>query len=142
MLQKNMENKLKYLEFIQNSINRMSSNSFALKGWSVTLIAGIFALATKDANQVYFLIAYVPIVTFWGLDSYYLKEERVFRYLYDQARVKDVNNIDFSMNIRNVINSGDKENVSWISCIFSVSEICFYLPLILISTIIVIVANS
>ena len=81
-----MENKLKYLEFIQNIINRMSSNSFALKGWSVTLIAGIFALAAKDVNQVYFLIAYVPIVTFWGLDSYYLKEERIFRYLYDQAR--------------------------------------------------------
>lgn len=141
MLQRNMENKLKYLEFIQNIINRMSSNSFALKGWSVTLIAGIFALAAKDVNRVYFLIAYVPIVTFWGLDSYYLKEERIFRYLYDQARLKDVNDVDFSMNIRNVINSGDKEKVSWINCIFSVSEICFYLPLTIISTIIVIVAN-
>lgn len=141
MLQENMENKLKYLEFIQNIINRMSSNSFALKGWSVTLIAGIFALAARDAKQVYFLIVYIPIMIFWGLDSYYLKEERIFRYLYDQARVKDVNDIDFSMNKENVISSKDKKKVSWISCLFSVSEICFYLPLTLISTIIVIVAN-
>ena len=38
-----MENKLKHLQMIQGIINRMASNSFALKGWSVTLVAGIFA---------------------------------------------------------------------------------------------------
>lgn len=141
MLQKNMENKLKYLEFIQNIINRMSSNSFALKGWSVTLIAGIFVLAAKDTNQAYFLIAYIPIVIFWGLDSYYLQEERIFRCLYEQARLKDVNEVDFSMNIRDVIFSEDKEKVSWISCVFSVSEFCFYFPLFIVSTIIFIVAK-
>ena len=51
-----MENKLKHLEMIQGIINRMASNSFALKGWSVTLVAGIFALSSKDANEIYFLI--------------------------------------------------------------------------------------
>ena len=56
-----MENKLKHLEMIQGIINRMASNSFALKGWSVTLVAGIFALSSKDANEIYFLITYIPI---------------------------------------------------------------------------------
>ena len=48
-----MENKLKHLEMIQGIINRMASNSFALKGWSVTLVAGIFALSSKDAKKLY-----------------------------------------------------------------------------------------
>lgn len=79
-----MENKLKHLEMIQGIINRMASNSFALKGWSVTLVAGIFALSSKDANEIYFLIAYIPIIVFWFLDAYYLLQERLFRSLYGE----------------------------------------------------------
>lgn len=57
-----MEKKLKHLEMIQAVINRMANNSFMLKGWTVTLVAGIFALASKDADKMYFLIAYIPLV--------------------------------------------------------------------------------
>lgn len=39
-----MESKIKHLEMIQGIINRMASNSFYLKGWAVTLVAGIFAI--------------------------------------------------------------------------------------------------
>lgn len=52
-----MENKHKYLEFLQSVINRMASNSFMLKGWAVTLVAGIFVLAGKDTDKLYFLVA-------------------------------------------------------------------------------------
>lgn len=76
------ENKLKHLEMIQGIINRMASNSFALKGWAVTLVAGIFALASKETDKIYFLIAYAPIAFFWFLDSFYLLQERLFRSLY------------------------------------------------------------
>ena len=38
-----MDKKLKHLEMVQGVINRMASNSFMLKGWAVTLVAGIFA---------------------------------------------------------------------------------------------------
>ena len=66
-----MENsKIRHLEMIQGVINRMAGNSFKLKGWAVTLVAGIFALASRDTDKLYFLIAYIPIVIFWGLDSY------------------------------------------------------------------------
>ena len=51
-----MEQKLKHLEFIQNVINRMNSNSFLIKGWAVTLIAAIFALAAKDSNFQYIIL--------------------------------------------------------------------------------------
>ena len=66
-----MDNKIKHLEMIQTLINRMSSNSFMLKGWTVTLVAGIFALSAKDADKMFFLVAYLPILIFWFLDAYF-----------------------------------------------------------------------
>ena len=93
-----MEKKMKHMEMIQGVINRMASNSFALKGWTVTLVAGIFALASKDADKMYFLVAYVPIVIFWGLDTYYLLQERLYRALYDKVRNMGEDDVDFSMN--------------------------------------------
>lgn len=62
-----MEKKLKHLEMIQNIINRMANNSFLLKGWAVTLVAGIFALSNKEADKIYFLVAYIPVLVFWGV---------------------------------------------------------------------------
>ena len=41
-----MDKKINHLQMIQGVISRMASNSFALKGWAVTLVAGIFALAS------------------------------------------------------------------------------------------------
>ena len=80
-----MDNKVNHLEMIQGVISRMASNSFALKGWAVTLVAGIFALSSKDADKLYFLVAYIPIVVFWGLDAYYLLQERLYRALYNSV---------------------------------------------------------
>lgn len=42
-----------------------------LKGWAITLVVGIFALASKDTKGIHFLITLIPIVAFWGLDAYY-----------------------------------------------------------------------
>ena len=66
-----MENKRKHLEFIQAAVNRMASNLFLLKGWTIALIAALFALAAKDTNRLYFLIAYFPALMFWMLDGYF-----------------------------------------------------------------------
>lgn len=64
-----MEKKLKHLEFIQQAINRMASNLFLLKGWTVTLIAAMFALAANESRDFYFLLAYFPTLMFWLLDG-------------------------------------------------------------------------
>lgn len=114
----------------------MASNSFLLKGWAVTLIAGIFALANKDSDKSYFLIAYIPIIIFWGMDSYYLKLERQFRHLYDKVRTRNEEDIDFSMNISSFEN---KKELNYTNCLFSVTELFFYLPLAILSTLIVII---
>jgi hypothetical protein len=71
------ENKLKHLEFIQSVIDRLSGNSFLLKGWGVTLVAGLFALAAKDSNPKYVVVAYLPVLVFWLIDGYFLSKERV-----------------------------------------------------------------
>ncbi len=59
-----VENKIKYLELVQSIISRMANNSFMLKGWAVTLISGIFVLSGKDTDELYFLVAYIPIIIF------------------------------------------------------------------------------
>jgi hypothetical protein len=94
-----MEAKLKYLEMIQNVISRMAGNLFYLKGWTITLVTALFALATtKDANPAYSIVAFVPVYVFWILDGYFLSLERSFRSLYDDVRKLDPKDIDFSMN--------------------------------------------
>lgn len=92
-----MDQKIKHLEFIQIAVNRMSGNLFLLKGWTITLIAALFALSAKDTNKAFVLIAYFPTFVFWVLDGYFLSQERRFRDLYDHVRKLDESKIDFSM---------------------------------------------
>ena len=94
-----MEKKLKHLEFIQNAINRMASNSFIIKGWCITLIVGLFALVEKEIIQNYILFSFIPLLFFWFLDAYFLKKEKEYRELYDDVREKEDEEIDFSMKI-------------------------------------------
>jgi hypothetical protein len=87
-----------HLKMIQKVIARMGSNSFLLKGWSVTLVSALFAIAGRDANKNLVYVTFIPVVTFWILDAYFLREERSFRRLYDKVRILDEEQIDFSMN--------------------------------------------
>lgn len=93
-----MENKQSHLEMIQGVINRLSHNSFLLKGWSVILVSAMFALAAKDTKPVFIYLAYFPAISFWGLDGYFLHQERLFRALFDHVRALDKDKVDFSMN--------------------------------------------
>ena len=134
-----MTNKIKHLEMIQDIIKRMAGNSFSLKGWAVTLVSGIFALSSKDADKMYFLIAYVPIILFWLLDSYYLMQERLYRRLYDCVRKSSDIEASFSMNVSG--NDFKTEKTKYISCVLSPTEILFYFPLAIVSTGIIIITN-
>lgn len=93
-----MESKLKHLEMIQGVINRMASNSFVFKGWSITIIAGLTAFATKDTNLKLIAVSVVATVIFWLVDAYYLMLERAFRELYKNVASKKPRDIDFLMN--------------------------------------------
>lgn len=123
------ENKHKHLEFLQIVITRMAVNSFLLKGWAVTLIAGVMVLSAKDSNPIYIVIAYFPLVIFWILDGYYLFQEKLFRSLYDSVRVLDEKEINFSLNTEPF---KSKRGNNWASSAFSFTIVFFYLSLIVL----------
>ena len=74
-------NKIAHLGFIQSIISRMGGNSFLLKGWSVTLVAAIFALSAEHANTKFVLLAYFPVILFWILDSFFLHQGTILEAL-------------------------------------------------------------
>lgn len=96
-----MDSKLKHLEMIQAIINRMASNSFLFKGWSITIIAGLTAFAAKDSNRYLIIVSIAATLMFWAVDAYYLMLERAFRDLYKVVAKKDPNKIDLLMDIKN-----------------------------------------
>lgn len=94
-----MENKYKHMDYIQSAISRMASNSFYLKGWNVTIIAAIVALSFKESDWRIYACALALNIVFWVLDAYYLKQEKLFRELYNKvSKISDDNLVDFSMN--------------------------------------------
>jgi ABC-type multidrug transport system permease subunit len=127
-----MENKQKHLEFIQNVITRMNTNSFLIKGWTITIVAALFALAAKDSNKEYTLIPFIVIPVFWVLDGFFISQERQYRGLYDHVRILDDTKIDFNMNASEY-NHGRN---TWLSGIFSFTLILLYFILIFLSIVI------
>jgi hypothetical protein len=82
---------VKHLEFIQGVITRMNTNSFQIKSWGITITAALLALYANSNNAKYLLVAIVPNLLFWFLDTYYLQQERKFRGVYnDVAGLTDV----------------------------------------------------
>ena len=81
---------IKHFEFIQAAIARMAGNSFLLKGWTVTITTALFSLAAAGTKPVLVLVALFPTLAFWGLDAYYLRQERLFRALYDDLRLSSI----------------------------------------------------
>jgi hypothetical protein len=123
-----MENKRKHLEFIQSVIARMNSNSFLIKGWAITLVAALFALAAKDSNKVFVVVAIIPVTVFWVLDGFFISCERKFRALYDDvSAVTEDKQITFSMDV----SQKKAMRLSWFYCIFSRTLLAFYFVLII-----------
>jgi hypothetical protein len=117
-----MEKKQSHLEMIQGVVNRLSHNSFLLKGWSVILISAFFALAANNTKVFFIYLAYFPAIAFWILDGYFLHQERLFRELYDYVRGLEEDKIDFSMNTKVV-----KDKVeSWRRIVFSITLLIFH----------------
>jgi hypothetical protein len=83
----------KHLEFIQNNIFRMNSNSFQVKGWSIAVFSGLIAISSTldGSNESILLVSLTTATMFWFLDAYYLQQETKFRGVYDDilAQIHD-----------------------------------------------------
>ncbi len=118
------ESRIRYLEAIQRVIDRLSNISFILKGWAVSLVAGLMALAASGSNQGYVLIAYIPIAVFWFLDAYFLMMERQYRELFNR-------NTDLSQQLTQFTVKRNKGNiVIFGKALFSITMMLTYIPLI------------
>ena len=103
-----IEQKIAHLTFIQGVINRMGQNSFLLKGWSITLIAALFALAAQGANKQFVLIAYFPAFMFWLLDGFFLHQERLFRKPYEKVASNEIPSDMYTLNTSLVVGDADR----------------------------------
>ena len=83
------ENRIKHLEMIQAVVARLAGNSFAVKGWALTVAAAFIGFAANQDDSSIAFAGIVPIVFFYGLDVYFLQAERLFRVLYEAVRAGD-----------------------------------------------------
>jgi len=120
------------LELIQNNIKRMASNSFVIKGWAVTLVIGSLLLKLTDLQLI---LPFIPIVSFWSLDTYFLYQERKFRELYNwvvKNRLKS-QEILFEMNISRFEETTlRKKFISTFLTFHSKNLMLFYLPILIV----------
>ncbi len=130
------EAKHKHLDYIQGIINRLGNNSFLIKGWTVTLVAGIFALSVDDDKNDkidLLIISVIPVVLFWILDGYFLWQERLFRELYKDVSKQKNEYINFQMNVGPYISGRN----TWMKSIFSKTMNIFYLSLLFIMSLVI-----
>ncbi|HKR51134.1 MAG TPA: hypothetical protein VJT72_16410 [Pseudonocardiaceae bacterium] len=80
------EENVKHLEMIQAIISRLAGNSFLIKAWTVTVAAAAYGIAVNRLDWRICIIGTLAVAEFWVLDSYFLRQERIFRLLYDYVR--------------------------------------------------------
>jgi hypothetical protein len=116
-----MEPKLKHLDIIQITINRMASNSFLFKGWSVAISSSLLFAANHYSNIYLYLIPIVATIQFWVIDAYYLSLERGYTSMYEKVAKMKNENIDFSMALPK-----KARKVNWAKAMISNSLWLFY----------------
>ena len=121
----------KHLEFIQIVIERHARTSFVLKGWSVTLVVAIFLLAVRGpSSALTMVVGLFPAAIFWGLDAYYLRQERLYRALYDHVRRSGVDPSDrFTLDARPF----QRCVANWLCTLSATSVLWFHLVVVIVA---------
>ena len=94
----------KHLEFLQNNITRMNQCSFQMKGWAITIVSAFIAAYvatisdTNLGNKLFIIVAVIPTVIFWFLDSLYLSKENKFIEMYNDVGRRDEDTIQGNAN--------------------------------------------
>lgn len=74
---------IKHLEFLQNIITRMNTNSFQIKTFAITVLAALLAVYASTKDAVFFIVPMYSSFLFGLLDAFYLQQERKFRGIYN-----------------------------------------------------------
>lgn len=84
------DNGRKHLEFVQAVISRLSTASFLMKGWALTVSAALYGYGAARLTWQVALLGLLPPAAFWFLDAYFLRQERLYRHLYNEVRAGTV----------------------------------------------------
>jgi hypothetical protein len=115
--------KEKLLEIIQDNIGRFSNQSFLIKGWAVTLLSALLVFSKGSPAIKYNLMFAFLVFAFWGLDSYYLLQERKFRTHFNNLLNGNIEKLDLELDY--LTNS-----VKYFKCVFSKPSLIFYSSLL------------
>lgn len=119
----------------QGSKNRLKSDV----AWSMTLIALVGAISAQGSDKRFILLAFIPILGFWILDSFYLQQERKYKQLYKNVAEQDESQIDFNLDADKATGTAEEmARLCFCKCLFSITELCFY-PLIAVALIILVI---
>jgi histidine triad (HIT) family protein len=133
------EDRRQHLDFIQTVIGRMSTTSTLAKGWCLTVATAAFGFAVTKNSRGVGLLGGLTVVLFGFLDARYLREERRFRALYDDARCGRC--VAYDMNTQPYVESDNDHfdaNCTWPSVMRSWSLWAFYGPLLLVTAVVVV----
>ncbi|WP_227357295.1 hypothetical protein [Haladaptatus salinisoli] len=109
------------LQSIQAIIERQANNSSKIKGWTITLVVAVILFRTGNYQT---LFGFVPLVAFWSLDSYYLKQERNYRELHKWVRIERLESDDQFFNMDASRFSEKTDSIGKI--MFSSTQMMFY----------------
>lgn len=80
----------KHMDYVQAVINRLAGNSFLMKGWALTVSSALLGLAVSASKPLLALVAAMPALAFWVQDTYFLRQERAFRAMFDDVVAKKI----------------------------------------------------
>lgn len=75
---------LTHLNIIQNTIQRMATNSSQCKTWCITIVSAILVMVANNGKPESVWIATLPTFLFFVLDVYYLGLEKGFVKSYNE----------------------------------------------------------
>lgn len=134
MAENDSKNTLEAIKIVQGIITRMANNSFVLKGWTVTAVVVALLISGNVVTNIDRRVAFIPILAFWLLDSYYLHLERLFRKKYRWIVNNPLSSFSeaFDLDMRRFRKWHD-----YICAVFSITEIGFYLSVALMAVVMI-----
>lgn len=128
------EERIAYLQMIESIIDRMSNKSGNIKGFAVSIVAGVTALSFKETTPYVLVLSFMTIFIFLWLDLYYLGMERKYKYFYKQ--VCNGRKVDFNLSSDLKESEIKMAKATKLQCLTSKSIYYFYIPLALVMIII------
>jgi hypothetical protein len=133
--------RIKHMEMIQAVVARLAGNSFLIKGWALTLTGAFLGFGVNKNSSGLAGAAFLPIVVFWLLDTYYLRTERLFRELFTCVRSLDEDIEPFYMaaTSKKFLTRVSMDAKSWWKTVLRPTLAWFYVLLIVATVLVVVV---